>query len=211
MTKSVLGIIGGSGIYDLPGLGEGEEPAAIKQIFGASRRRRCASARSPGCRWSSCRVMTPATVCRRQDINCRANIDVLKRAGRHRFDLRCRLAAPSRELPPGTFVLVDQFVDRTYKRESSFFGKGLVKVASRWRIRCRRGCASISPRPRWPRINPGGARRQSRVRRGPAVLLARREPAPTSSIGYSGDRHDQHAGGEARPRGWRSVTRPSRW
>ena len=48
-------------------------------------------------------------------------------------------------MPPGTFVLVDQFVDRTHKRESSFFGKGWSRM-SRWRIRCRRGCASISPR-----------------------------------------------------------------
>ena len=53
------------------------------------------------------------------------------------------------ELPPGTFVLVDQFVDRTYKRESSFFGKGLVAhvsmahpVSPRLRAAHRRGRAA---------------------------------------------------------------------
>src|SRR6202007_2197872 len=64
------------------------------------------------------------------DINYRANIDVLKRAGV--TDLVSLSACGSFRdgMPPGTFVLIDQFVDRTYKRESSFFGRGCVAHVS---------------------------------------------------------------------------------
>ncbi len=76
------------------------------------------------------------------DINYRANIDVLKRAGVTDLVSLSACGSFKEDLPPGTFVLVDQFVDRTHKRESSFFGKGWSRT-SRWRIRCRRGCARI--------------------------------------------------------------------
>ena len=62
------------------------------------------------------------------DINYRANIDVLKRAGVTDLVSLSACGSFKEELPPGTFVLVDQFVDRTYKRESSFFGKGLRRA-----------------------------------------------------------------------------------
>jgi 5'-methylthioadenosine phosphorylase len=119
MTRSVLGIIGGSGIYDLPGLeravvkaiaspwGEPSAPLRIGEIAGL-----------PVvflARHDKGHRLSPS------DINYRANIDVLKRAGV--TDL-VSLSAP------GTFVLVDQFVDRTYRRESSFFGKGCVAHVS---------------------------------------------------------------------------------
>src|SRR5205814_390944 len=64
------------------------------------------------------------------DINYRANIDVLKRAGVTDLLSLSAVGSFSRDLPPGTFVLVDQFVDRTYRRESSFFGKGCVAHVS---------------------------------------------------------------------------------
>ena len=64
------------------------------------------------------------------DINYRANIDVLKRAGVTDLVSLSACGSFKEELPPGTFVLVDQFVDRTHKRESSFFGKGLVAHVS---------------------------------------------------------------------------------
>ncbi|MEO1040100.1 MAG: S-methyl-5'-thioadenosine phosphorylase [Pseudomonadota bacterium] len=59
-------------------------------------------------------------------INYRANIDALKRAGV--TDLLSLSACGSlrEDLPPGAFVFVDQFVDRTFAREKSFFGKGCV-------------------------------------------------------------------------------------
>jgi 5'-methylthioadenosine phosphorylase len=64
------------------------------------------------------------------DINYRANIDVLKRAGVTDLISLSACGSLKEELPPGSFVLVDQFVDRTHKRESSFFGRGCVAHVS---------------------------------------------------------------------------------
>jgi 5'-methylthioadenosine phosphorylase len=128
MTKAVLGIIGGSGIYDLPGLEKprlrrirsswGDPSAALRigQIAG-----------------------TPIVFLARHDkghrlspsdINYRANIDVLKRAGVTDLVSLSACGSFKQELPPGTFVLVDQFIDRTFNRASSFFGKGCVAHVS---------------------------------------------------------------------------------
>jgi len=125
------------------------------------------------------------------DINYRANIDVLKRAGVTDLISLSACGSFKEELPPGTFVLVDQFVDRTYRRESSFFGKGCVAHVS-MAIRRRRGCASTSPRPPKPR-HRGGARRHLCLHRGPAVLQLRREHDLQGPRLFR-DRHDQHAG-----------------
>jgi 5'-methylthioadenosine phosphorylase len=64
------------------------------------------------------------------DINYRANIDVLKRAGVTDLVSLSACGSFKAELPPSTFVLIDQFVDRTHRRESSFFGKGCVAHVS---------------------------------------------------------------------------------
>jgi 5'-methylthioadenosine phosphorylase len=64
------------------------------------------------------------------DINYRANIDILKRAGVTDLVSLSACGSFKEDMPPGSFVLVDQFVDRTHKRESSFFGKGLVAHVS---------------------------------------------------------------------------------
>jgi 5'-methylthioadenosine phosphorylase len=128
MAKSVLGIIGGSGIYDLPGLGNVQEqriaspwgdpsgPLRIGEIAGLPVV--FLSRHDQGHRLSP------------SDINYRANIDVLKRAGVTDLVSLSACGSFKEELPPGSFVLVDQFVDRTYRRESSFFGKGLVAHVS---------------------------------------------------------------------------------
>ena len=128
MTKAVLGIIGGSGIYDLPGL-EKVRQRAIKSPWG-----------EPS---SSLRVGeiagTPVVFLSRHDkghrlspsdINYRANIDALKRAGVTDLVSLSACGSFKEELTPGTFVLVDQFVDRTFNRQSSFFGKGCVAHVS---------------------------------------------------------------------------------
>ena len=83
------------------------------------------------------------------DINYRANIDVLKRAGVTDLVSLSACGSFKEELPPGTFVLVDQFVDRTHKRESSFFGKGCVAHVSMAhpvspRLRARLGEAALA-------------------------------------------------------------------
>src|SRR6187397_3307685 len=128
MTKAVLGIIGGSGLYDLPGLknvreerikspwGEPSAPLRIGDIDGLPIV--FLSRHDKGHRLSP------------TDINYRANIDVLKRAGVTDLISLSACGSFKEELPPGIFVLVDQFVDRTHKRESSFFGKGCVAHVS---------------------------------------------------------------------------------
>src|SRR5215467_10411924 len=128
MTKSVLGIIGGSGIYDLPGLekvretkiaspwGEPSAPLRVGEMAGLP------VVFLP--RHDKGHRLSPS------DINYRANIDVLKRAGVTDLVSLSACGSFKEDLPPGMFVLVDQFVDRTYKRESSFFGKGCVAHVS---------------------------------------------------------------------------------
>jgi 5'-methylthioadenosine phosphorylase len=128
MTKSVLGIIGGSGIYDLPGLanvreervtspwGEPSAPLRIGEIAGL--------AVVFLTRHDQGHRLSPS------DINYRANIDALKRAGVTDLVSLSACGSFKEDLPPGTFVLIDQFVDRTHKRESSFFGKGCVAHVS---------------------------------------------------------------------------------
>jgi 5'-methylthioadenosine phosphorylase len=128
MTKAVLGIIGGSGIYDLPGL-ENPRDEAIKSPWGepSSSVRRGTIAGLPIVflpRHDKGHRLSPS------DINYRANIDVLKRAGVTDLISLSACGSFKQELPPGTFVLVDQFVDRTHKRESSFFGRGCVAHVS---------------------------------------------------------------------------------
>jgi 5'-methylthioadenosine phosphorylase len=128
MTKSVLGIIGGSGIYDLPGLQKartrkikspwGEPSAALRIGEIAGLPIVFLSRHDKGHRLSP------------SDINYRANIDVLKRAGVTDLVSLSACGSFKEQLAPGTFVLIDQFVDRTHKRESSFFGKGCVAHVS---------------------------------------------------------------------------------
>ncbi|WP_448035082.1 S-methyl-5'-thioadenosine phosphorylase [Bradyrhizobium liaoningense] len=128
MTQAVLGIIGGSGIYDLPGL-EGAREEVIKSPWGepSAPLRRGSIGGLPIVflpRHDKGHRLSPS------DINYRANIDVLKRAGVTDLISLSACGSFKEELPPGTFVLVDQFVDRTYKRESSFFGRGCVAHVS---------------------------------------------------------------------------------
>ena len=128
MAQAVLGIIGGSGIYDLPGLEEAREEV-IESPWGAPSAplRRGSIAGLPIVflpRHDKGHRLSPS------DINYRANIDVLKRAGVTDLVSLSACGSFKEELPPGTFVLVDQFVDRTHKRESSFFGRGCVAHVS---------------------------------------------------------------------------------
>ncbi|MBR0694864.1 S-methyl-5'-thioadenosine phosphorylase [Bradyrhizobium lablabi] len=128
MTKAVLGIIGGSGIYDLPGL-ENVREEAITSPWGepSAPLRRGEMAGLPIVflpRHGRGHALSPS------DINYRANIDVLKRAGVTDLAALSACGSFKEELPPGTFVLVDQFVDRTHRRENSFFGRGCVAHVS---------------------------------------------------------------------------------
>jgi 5'-methylthioadenosine phosphorylase len=128
MTKSVLGIIGGSGIYELPGLEKVREER-VKSPWGEA---------SAALRVGEIEGLPVVFLSRHDkghrlspsDINYRANIDVMKRVGVTDLVSLSACGSFKEDLPPGTFVLVDQFVDRTHRRESSFFGKGLVAHVS---------------------------------------------------------------------------------
>jgi 5'-methylthioadenosine phosphorylase len=128
MTKAVLGIIGGSGIYDLPGLEDVREEA-IGSPWGEPsapvRRGRIGLAEIVFLPRHGRGHRIPPS-----EINARANIDVLKRAGVTDIVSLSACGSFREDLPPGTFVLVDQFVDRTHRRPSSFFGTGCVAHVS---------------------------------------------------------------------------------
>lgn len=128
MTKAVLGIIGGSGIYDLPGLEERREER-ISTPWGepsdALMRGRIGSTEIVFLSRHGRGHRIPPDA-----INYRANIDALKRVGVTDLISLSACGSFKPELFPGLFVLVDQFVDRTYGRASSFFGVGCVAHVS---------------------------------------------------------------------------------
>ena len=124
MAEAVLGVIGGSGLYELPGLEDlREEP--IESPWGEP---------SDVLRFGRIGSTSVVFLARHgrghrlspSGINYRANIDVLKRAGVTDLVSVAACGSYKAELHPGMFVLVDQFVDRTHGRESSFFGNGCV-------------------------------------------------------------------------------------
>jgi 5'-methylthioadenosine phosphorylase len=64
------------------------------------------------------------------DVNARANVDALKRAGCTDIIAISAVGSLREEMAPGQFVIVDQFIDRTFAREKSFFGPGMVAHVS---------------------------------------------------------------------------------
>ncbi len=121
--KSVLGIIGGSGVYDLP-LDRAEWRAVESPWGKPSDQLRCGEIGGLPVvflpRHGRGHVYSPST------INYRANVDAMKRMGVTDLVSLSAVGSLKEELPPGLFVLVDQFVDRTFAREKSFFGTGCV-------------------------------------------------------------------------------------
>jgi len=128
MSKAVLGIIGGSGIYELPGLEDVRERAVVTPWGEPSDMLRFGRIGTTEVvflpRHGRGHRLSPS------DINYRANIDALKRAGVTDLVSFSACGSYKEELSPGTFVLVDNFVDRTVRRESSFFGAGCVAHVS---------------------------------------------------------------------------------
>ena len=128
MTRALLGIIGGSGFYDLPGLDKIEELSTASPWGEPSDRLRRGEIGGKAvvflARHGRGHRVPPS------DINYRANIDCLKRAGVTDLVSLSACGSFREELPPGTFVLVDQFIDRTFRRATSFFGSGCVAHVS---------------------------------------------------------------------------------
>ena len=124
----VLGIIGGSGLYDIDGLdnaqwvdietpwGQPSDQILCAELYGIKLRFLPRHGRG--------HALSPS------DLNYRANIDALKRAGCTDILSLSAVGSLQEQYPPGDFVVVDQFIDRTFKREKSFFGKGCVAHVS---------------------------------------------------------------------------------
>jgi len=122
--RPLIGMIGGSGLYDMEGLSNTQwvrvesafgEPSD-DLLFGEIDGQRIVFLPRHG---RGHRI--PPT-----QINYRANIDALKRAGVTDILSFSAVGSLRVDLPPGAFVIVDQFIDRTFAREKSFFGEGLA-------------------------------------------------------------------------------------
>lgn len=126
--RTVLGVIGGSGVYAMEGLENAREERIASPwgepsdalVFGTL----CGVDMVFLSRHGRGHRLSPT------DINYRANIDALKRAGVTDLISISACGSLREDLAPGMFVLVDQFVDRTFAREKSFFGKGMVAHVS---------------------------------------------------------------------------------
>lgn len=128
MKDWVIGVMGGSGLYDLDGLSD-RQTLRLESPWGAPSDE-LVTGTLEGVRLvflprhgQGHRIPPGA-------INARANIDVLKRAGCTDLVSVSAVGSLREELPPGTFVVVDQFIDRTVARPASFFGPGLVAHVS---------------------------------------------------------------------------------
>jgi 5'-methylthioadenosine phosphorylase len=128
MTKAIIGIIGGSGVYNLPGLED------IREEWVATPWGEPSDALHFGRIGSTEAVFLPrhgrGHKLSPSGINYRANIDALKRAGVTDIVSVSACGSFKPELYPGLFVLVDQFIDRTFARQRSFFGNGCVAHVS---------------------------------------------------------------------------------
>ena len=126
--KPVLGVIGGSGVYDIPGL-TGVRRERIETPFGEP-----SDQLLFGTLAGQKLVFLPrhgrGHAIPPSELNFRANIDALKRSGVTEILSVSAVGSLREDLAPGDFVIVDQFVDRTFARVKSFFGTGLVAHVS---------------------------------------------------------------------------------
>jgi len=120
----MIGVIGGSGLYEIEGL-EGARWEAVETPFGAP---------SDEILRGTLAGVEMAFLPRHgrghrippSELNYRANIDALKRLGCTEILSLSATGSLKEEFPPGTFVVIDQFIDRTFARTKSFFSEGLV-------------------------------------------------------------------------------------
>ena len=134
--ETVLGIVGGSGLYEIDGLTDTvwktvETPwgkPSDQLLFGRLGDTSCVFLPRHG----RGHPLSPT------HLNYRANIDALKRSGVTDVISLSAVGSLREDLPPGHFVVVDQFVDRSFAREKSFFGDGLVAHVSVAEPVCRR-------------------------------------------------------------------------
>ncbi|WP_294250062.1 S-methyl-5'-thioadenosine phosphorylase [uncultured Sphingomonas sp.] len=128
MSGWTIGIIGGSGLYDVEGI-EGGEWVEVASPWGQP---------SDACFVGHVGQVKAVFLPRHgrghrispSDLNVRANIDVLKRLGVTDVLAVSSVGSLAEERAPGTFTIADQFIDRTKGRPSSFFGEGMVAHVS---------------------------------------------------------------------------------
>jgi 5'-methylthioadenosine phosphorylase len=156
MADWVLGVIGGSGLYQIEGL-EDAVWSTIESPFGepsdAVLTGRIGAVRLVFLpRHGRGHRLPPSSV------NARANIDVLKRAGCTDVLSLSAVGSLREAIAPGDFVVVDQFIDRTFAREKSFFGPGLAAHVSMAHPVCPRlsGFAAAAARVAGARVIEGG-------------------------------------------------------
>ncbi len=141
VDKPVLGVIGGSGVYDIPGL-TGVRRERIETPFGAP-----SDELLMGTLAGQKLVFLPrhgrGHAIPPTELNFRANIDALKRSGVTEILSVSAVGSLREDLAPGNFVIVDQFVDRTFARDKSFFGEGMVAHVSMAHPVCARLCAML--------------------------------------------------------------------
>ena len=127
-TPPVVGVIGGSGVYDIAGL-TNTEWRRVESPFGAP-----SDELLFGELDGQAMVFLPrhgrGHKVPPSQLNFRANIDAMKRAGVTEIVSLSAVGSLKEDLAPGDFVIVDQFIDRTFAREKSFFGTGLVAHVS---------------------------------------------------------------------------------
>lgn len=128
LTEPVIGILGGSGLYDIEGIDEKIwrrvetpwGPPSDALLFGRISGVRCVFLPRHG----RGHLLSPT------HLNYRANIDALKRSGVTDVISLSAVGSLREDLSPGQFVIVDQFIDRSFAREKSFFGEGIVAHVS---------------------------------------------------------------------------------
>jgi 5'-methylthioadenosine phosphorylase len=128
MGEWVLGIVGGSGLYEIDGL-EGQRWVEVDTPWGEP-----SDALLTGTLGGVKLVFLPrhgrGHRLSPSDLNARANIHALKSLGCTDVLSISAVGSLREDLHPGTFVVVDQFIDRTFARQKSFFGPGLVAHVS---------------------------------------------------------------------------------
>ncbi len=219
MSGWVLGVIGGSGLYEIEGL-ENPRWERVASDFGEP-----SDAFLIGQMGAARLVFLPrhgrGHPIPPSNINARANIDALKRAGCTDILSISAVGSLREALAPGDFVVVDQFIDRTFARDKSFFGPGLAAHVSVAEPTCPRlsSLAAAAARAAGARVIEGGCylamegpqfstRAESNLYRAwncdvigmtamPEAKLAREAELPYASVAMVTDYDCWREGGEA--------------
>ena len=156
MSDWAIGIIGGSGLYEVEGL-EDSQWIAVDTPWGKPSDELLIG-RLDGHKFVFLPRHGRGHHLSPTHVNSRANIDALKRAGCTDIIAISAVGSLREELAPGHLVIADQFIDRTFAREKSFFGPGMVAHVSMARPVCPRlsGLAAAAARSAGAAVREGG-------------------------------------------------------